>query len=39
MDVLGELDIALRDLDYAIGLDEDTNSEITWQEVLNKQKQ
>ena len=34
----GQWDIALRDLDYAIGLDEDTNSEITWQEVLNKQK-
>ncbi len=34
----GQWDIALRDLDYAIGLDEDANSEITWQEVLNKQK-
>ena len=29
----GQWDIALRDLDYAIGLDEDANSEITWQEV------
>ena len=34
----GQWDIALRDLDYAIGLDDDANSEITWQEVLNKQK-
>ena len=32
-------DIALRDLDYAIGLDENGNSEITWQEVLNKQNE
>ncbi len=31
-------DIALRDLDYAIGLDDNANSEITWQEVLTKQK-
>ncbi len=36
--VKGQWDIALRDLDYAIGLDEDANSEITWQEVLNKQQ-
>jgi len=35
----GQWDIALRDLDYAIGLDENANSEITWQEVLNKQKE
>jgi len=34
----GQWDIALRDLDYAIGLDEDADSQITWQEVLNKQK-
>lgn len=34
----GQWDIALRDLDYAVGLDEDANSEITWQEVLNKQR-
>ena len=34
----GQWDIALRDLDFAIGLDEDANNEITWQEVLNKQK-
>ena len=36
--IQGQWDIALRDLDYAIGLDEDANSEITWQEVLNKQQ-
>ena len=35
----GQWDIALRDLDYAIGLDENANNEITWQEVLNKQKE
>ena len=34
----GHWDIALRDLDYAVGLDENANSEVTWQEVLNKQK-
>ncbi len=37
--IQGQWDVALRDLDYAIGLDEDANSEITWQEVLNKQKE
>ncbi len=31
-------DIALRDLDYAIGLDENSNGEITWQEVLSKKQ-
>ncbi|MDZ4817786.1 MAG: HupE/UreJ family protein [Planctomycetota bacterium] len=36
--IKGQWDIALRDLDYAIGLDEDANSEINWQEVLIKQK-
>ncbi len=36
--IQGQWDIALRDLDYAIGLDEDANNEITWQEVLNKQQ-
>lgn len=35
----GQWDIALRDFDYAIGLDANANSEITWQEVLNKQKE
>lgn len=36
--IQGQWDIALRDLDYAIGLDEDANNEINWQEVLNKQQ-
>ena len=31
--VRGQWDIALRDLDYAIGLDADGNGEITWGEV------
>lgn len=31
-------DIALRDLDYAIGLDTNSNAEITWQEVSSKQQ-
>ena len=34
----GQWDISLRDFDYAIGLDANANSEITWQEVLAKQK-
>ena len=34
----GQWDIALRDLDFAIGLDSNANSEITWQEVKTKQK-
>lgn len=33
----GQWDIALRDLDFAIGLDTNANSEITWQEVETKQ--
>jgi hypothetical protein len=33
----GQWDIALRDLDYAIGLDADGNGEITWGEVKAKQ--
>ena len=37
--VVGQWDIALRDLDFAIGLDENGNHEITWQEVVNKQKE
>jgi hypothetical protein len=32
----GRWDIALRDLDYTIGLDADGNGEITWGEVLAK---
>lgn len=36
--IQGQWDIALRDLDYAIGLDADANNAITWQEVLNKQQ-
>jgi hypothetical protein len=34
--VAGQWDIALRDLDYAIGLDADGNGEITWGEVKVK---
>jgi HupE / UreJ protein len=34
--VAGQWDIALRDLDYAIGLDADGNGEITWGEVKAK---
>ena len=37
--VVGQWDIALRDLDFAIGLDENGNHAITWQEVVNKQKE
>ncbi len=36
--VIGQWDIALRDLDYAIGLDTNDSHTITWQEVVNKQK-
>jgi len=32
-DVTGQWDIALRDLDVAIGLDQDGNGELTWDEV------
>ena len=35
----GQWDIALRDFDYALGLDANANSEITWQEVLTKQNE
>ena len=31
--VTGQWDIALRDLEYAIGLDADGNGEITWGEL------
>jgi hypothetical protein len=34
--VAGQWDIALRDLDFAIGLDADGNGEITWGEVKAK---
>ena len=34
--VTGQWDIALRDLDFAIGLDADGNGEITWGEVKAK---
>ena len=34
--VTGQWDIALRDLDFAIGLDADGNGEITWGEVRAK---
>jgi len=37
--VVGQWDIALRDLDYAIGLDADGNGEITWGEVKAKHSQ
>lgn len=36
--VKGQWDIALRDLDYAIGLDGDDNGEITWGEVKARQQ-
>src|SRR5262245_6727919 len=35
--VEGQCDIALRDLDYAIGLDSDGDGAITWGEVRVKQ--
>ena len=35
--VRGQWDIALRDLEYAIGLDADGNGEITWGELRAKQ--
>jgi hypothetical protein len=35
----GQWDIALRDFDYAIGLDADGNGEITWGEVKAKHKE
>src|SRR5215470_17343427 len=36
--VSGQWDIALRDLDYAIGLDADSDGQITWGEVKAKHK-
>ena len=35
----GQWDIALRDLDYAIGLDADGDGEITWGEVKAKHEE
>jgi hypothetical protein len=35
----GQWDMALRDVDYAIGLDADGNGEITWGEVKAKHKE
>jgi hypothetical protein len=37
--LIGQWDIALRDLDYAIGLDADGDGEITWGEVKAKHKE
>jgi hypothetical protein len=34
----GRWDVALRDLDFAIGLDGDDNGEITWGEVRNRRE-
>ena len=34
--VHGQWDIALRDLDFAIGLDSDGNGELSWEEVRSK---
>lgn len=36
--IVGQWDIALRDLDFAIGIDIDDNGEITWDEVRAKHK-
>jgi hypothetical protein len=37
--LIGQWDIALRDLDYALRLDGDGNGEITWSEVKAKHKE
>src|SRR3954466_2436063 len=37
--IQGQWDIALRDLEYAIGLDADGNGEITWGELRRKQSE
>jgi hypothetical protein len=37
--VFGQWDIALKDLDAAVGLDENGNGEITWSEVQAKEKE
>jgi hypothetical protein len=36
--IVGQWDIALRDLDFAIGIDSNDNGEITWDEVRSKHK-
>jgi hypothetical protein len=36
--LIGQWDIALRDIDAAIGLDSNANGEITYEELLNAQK-
>ena len=38
-EISGQWDIALRDLDFAIGLDADGNGEITWGEVRAKHRE
>src|SRR6185436_17666298 len=38
-EVRGQWDIALRDLEFAIGLDADGNGEITWGELKAKRKE
>ena len=35
----GQWDIAIRDIEYAIGLDENADNQITWREVLTKEKE
>jgi len=37
--IAGQWDIALRDLDFAVGLDADGNGEITWGEVRAKHRE
>ena len=37
--VRGQWDIALRDLEFALGLDSDGNGEITWGELKSKRKE
>jgi len=34
--ITGQWDIALRDLDYAIGLDSDDDGKLTWDEIRNR---
>jgi hypothetical protein len=37
--ILGQWDIALRDLDFAIGLDSDDNGDLSWDEVRAKHQE
>ena len=37
--ISGQWDIALRDLDYALGLDDNNDRQITWAELQNHQQQ